>query len=446
MGNRDQDANFVNALRDAVTAETGKTINTIFLIMILFFSIAITWASISEIDELTRGEGKVIPSEKIQKVQALDGGIVTTIFVKEGMRVNKDQPLMIIDATRFAASLDENKNTYLSLLATSARLKKQMILNPKQPIPNINFPEIVQQEADNLVFSETALLKTKTNELSSSLRILENQLGQRVQELIELKSNKLQQRRSMRLIDNQIEIITPLIEAGATSRVELLKLQKELNDIQGQYDTTKISIPRVKLTIEEAKNKLMDKLNNFRTEAASELTKVESEIKKYEAKLVSDKDKIDKTVLKAPTSGTINTINVGTIGGVVKSGEELIEIVPDSDILLVEAKIKPKDIGFINPSQKVIVKISAYDFAIYGGLRGTIQEISADTIQDPQDKESYYKITVKTNKNHLEKNGKKFHIIPGMLASVDIITGKKTILDFILKPLLKTKQGAFHER
>jgi adhesin transport system membrane fusion protein len=442
----DKDANFVNALRDAVAAETGRTINTIFIIMILFFSLAITWAAVSEIDELTRGEGKVIPSEKIQKVQALDGGIITTIFVKEGVKVKKDQPLMIIDATRFAASLDENKNTYLSYLATSSRLKRQMTLNPKDKLPAIDFPEIVQQEAEGLVFSETALLETKTKELVSSLKILENQLGQKVQELIELRSNKLQQERSMKLINDQIEIITPLIEAGATSKVELLKLQKELNDLQGQYDSTKISIPKIKLMIEEAKNKIIERLNNFRSEAATELSKVETEIKKYEAKLISDKDKIDKTVLKSPVNGVINKINVSTIGGVVKSGEELIEIVPDSDILLVEAKIKPKDIGFINPTQKVIVKITAYDFAIYGGLNGTINEISADTIQDPQDDESYYKVTVKTSKNYLEKNGKKHYIIPGMLASVDIVTGKKTILDFILKPLLKTKQGAFHER
>jgi len=201
-------------------------------------------------------------------------------------------------------------------------------------------------------------------------------------------------------------------------------------------------------TIEEAQNKIIEKSKIFRSEASNELQKVNTEIKKYESKLVSDEDKLSKTVLVSPVDGIVNQININTIGGVVKSGTDLIEIVPQSDILLIEAKIDPKDIAFINPQQRAIVKITAYDFSIYGGLEGKIVEISADSIVDKNDKDqkSYYKVVIKTERNYLEKDKQKLPIIPGMITSVDIITGKKSILDFILKPILKTKSNALHER
>ena len=201
-------------------------------------------------------------------------------------------------------------------------------------------------------------------------------------------------------------------------------------------------------SIEEAKNRITEKSKIFRSEASNELQKINTEIKKYESKLVSEEDKLDKTVLHSPVDGIVKQININTVGGVVKSGMELKEIVPQSDILLIEAKIDPKDIAFINPKQKAIVKITAYDFSIYGGLDGKIIEISADSIVDKDDKnkKSYYKVVIKTNRNYLEKNGQRLPIIPGMITSVDIVTGKKSILDFILKPILKTKQNALHER
>lgn len=239
-----------------------------------------------------------------------------------------------------------------------------------------------------------------------------------------------------------------LVARKSKSKVDLLKIKRELSSLEGDLQNTYSSIPRTKYEIEEAKNKIVEKMNTFRAEASNELQKINTEIKKYESKLVAEEDKLDKTVLISPVNGIVKQINVNTIGGVVKSGMDLIEIVPLSDVLLVEAKIDPKDIAFINPQQKAIVKITAYDFSIYGGLEGQIVEISADSIEDKNNKEqkSYYKVVVKTEQNYLEKDKQKLPIIPGMITTVDIITGKKSILDFILKPILKTKANALHER
>jgi adhesin transport system membrane fusion protein len=282
----------------------------------------------------------------------------------------------------------------------------------------------------------------------SSLQVLENQLGQKVQELVELKDKIKQLKQSLKFTKDEMNTIKKLVKKGVKSNIDLISIQKEYSKLEGELNASKLSIPRIKLSIKEAQNKLVEKLKTFKSKAADELQKKTSELKKYETKLVSDTDKLNKTVVRSSVDGVIKQIYLNTIGSVVKSGMDLIDIVPDSDILYVEAKIDPKDIAFINPSQKVVVKITAYDFAIYGALNGKIKEISADSIKDENSKDgkTYYKVVVETEKNYLEKDGEKYYIIPGMIASIDIVTGKKTILDFILKPILKTKQTALHER
>jgi len=442
------DINFVHALHAQANARVSKKIDTLFLLIVSFFVGVILWASLSEIDELARGEGKVIPSEKIQTLQNLDGGVVSHILVKEGTHVVKEQPLMRIDTTRFQASLEENRQAYWSGLAKKVRLEAEYNVKPKEEIPLLLFSKELDLNGQNFVENEQIIFESRVEEFKSALIILETQLGQKVQELIEMKGKKRQLTQSKKLTLDELQTVEKLVSSGAKSKIELINIKKELNTIDGDIRATELSIPRANLAIKEAKNKLIEKLNNFKSEAILELQEVNAEIKKLESKLVSERDKLDKTVIKSPVNGIIKVININTIGGVVKSGMDLIEIVPDSDVLLIEAKIDPKDIAFINPSLKAIVKLTAYDFSIYGGLIGKIIEISADSIVDEKskDQKSYYKIVIKTEKNYLEKDGKILPIIPGMVASVDIVTGKKTILDFVLKPILKTKQGALHER
>jgi len=445
---KDEDLEFVNSLYGHTNARSSKRANWAFLIIIVFVVSVIAWAYVSEIDEIARGDGKVIPSSKIQKVQNLDGGIISDILVKEGDNVKKGAILMKIDSTRYQASLEGNKQEYISLLAVKVRLETEVVINPKKRIPKLKFPkEVLDNNAQYEKF-EIQLFNNRIKELKIALKVLKNQHAQKVQELAEIRAMKNQLSRTLKLIKEQRITMKKLARAGIKSKFDVLNVEKEYNKAFGDLDAAILSIPRSKLAIREAENKITEKVQNFRTVAATELQKIISEIKKFESKLVADEDILAKTEIVSPVDGTIKQINKNTIGGVVSSGMDLIEIVPHSNTLLVEAKINPKDIAFINPNLKAVIKITAYDFGIYGGLEGKITEISADSIIDEESKEgqSYYRIVVKTDKNYLERNGVKLPIIPGMIASVDIITGKKTILDFLLKPILKTKQNAFHER
>ena len=355
---------------------------------------------------------------------------------------------MKIDTTRFEASLEENKQTYYHLLVTKARLEIESKLDLENEIPQIKYSDEVLANANVFAMNDRKLFTSRMEELNSTIKTFKIQLKQKEQEINELNSKATQLKISIALVREEAKTMELLVARQSKSKVDLLKIKRELATLEGELQGTYASIPRAKFAIEEAQNKIVEKLKIFKSEASNELQKINTEIKKYESKLVADEDKLDKTVLSSPVDGIVKQINVNTIGGVVKSGMDLIEIVPQSDILLVEAKIDPKDIAFINPQQKAIVKITAYDFSIYGGLEGKIVEISADSIEDKdnKDKTSYYKVVIKTEQNYLEKDKQKLPIIPGMVTTVDIVTGKKSILDFLLKPILKTKANALHER
>ena len=446
--NNSEDLNFVNILHSQKNAKIDSKVLLLFFAIMVFFLGAFLWAYFSKIDELTRGEGKVIPSEKIKTIQSLDGGIISEILIKEGSIVKEGEPLMKIDTTRFEASLEENKQTYYHLLVTKARLELESKINLDDEIPEINYSDEVLANANTFAMNDRRLFTSRMEELKSTTKTFKIQLKQKEQEINELSTKASQLKISIALVREETKTMELLVARQSKSKVDLLKIKRELAQLEGELQGTYSSIPRAKFAIEEAQNKIVEKLKIFKSEASNELQKTNTEIKKYESKLVADEDKLDKTVLISPVDGIIKQINVNTIGGVVKSGMDLIEIVPQSDILLIEAKIDPKDIAFINPKQKAIVKITAYDFSIYGGLEGKIVEISADSIEDKDNKNqtSYYKVVIKTEQNYLEKDKQKLPIIPGMVTTVDIVTGKKSILDFILKPILKTKANALHER
>lgn len=443
-----EDLNFIYSSYATSNEEPGRVSNTIFLIIIFVFVSLLSWAAFAEIDELARGDGKVVPTDKIQTVQSLDGGIISEIFVKEGDTIKKDTPLMKIDTTRFQASLEESKQEYLSLLAVKTRLQIEATIDIDKPLPELKFDKKVLEDNSRYDITEKTLFENRFRELQSSIRVLTSQRNQKRQELREIQSTISKLSDSLGYIEEQRKTIKKLVARGVKSKYDLLDIEKEYTQTKGDLDTARLSISRSRYAINESESRINEKLNTFRSEASNELQKTVGQINKFEAKLVGDQDKVAKTTIVSPVDGIIKQLNFNTIGGVVQSGVDLIEIVPLSDALVVEAKIDPRDIAFINPSQKAIIKITAYDFSIYGGLEGKIIDISADSIIDKESKEgrSYYRVLVKTNKNYLEKDNKKLPIIPGMVASVDIVTGKKTILDFILKPILKVKQDSLHER
>lgn len=445
---KDEDLEFIYTSYANSNEKPSNVSKIIFLLISGIFIIFLTWAAIAEIDELARGNGKVIPTDKVQTVQSLDGGIISEIFVKEGDTVKFDDPLMKIDTTRFQATLEESRQEYLSLLALKTRLEIESVIDIEKDVPELKFDEKVMNDSSRYDNNEKLLFENRFRELKSSIDVLHNQEKQKVQELREIESTIKKLTDSLGFIEEQRKTIRKLVERGIKSNYDLLDIEKEYNQTKGDLQTAKLSISRSNFAILEAQNKIQEKLNTFKSEASNELQKTVAQINRFEAKLVGDRDKVAKTTITSPVDGIIKQLNFNTIGGVVQSGVDLIEIVPLSDALVVEAKIDPKDIAFINPSQKAIIKITAYDFSKYGGLEGKIVEISADTIVDKESKEgkSYYRVLVKTDKNYLERKGKELPIIPGMVATVDIVTGKKTILDFILKPILKVKQDSLHER
>ena len=404
-----------------------------------FVLIALIWAKLAILDEVTTGEGKVIPSSKVQVIQNLEGGIIEKILVKEGQVVQKGQLLVIIDDTRFSASFEENKHKAKTLEARIERLKAETLGLPFVPSKHLltKFPRITN--------SEINLYKSRQNELKLKLQTLGKQREQRQHELAEANSRKKSLASSFQLVSKELEMTRPLLKEGAASEVEILRLERQVSELKGSLEATVISIPRVQAGIDEISTKISSVKAAQRTAAIDELSKADAELAGLKKSIGALEDRVKRTEVKSPVRGTVKQIHVATIGGVMQPGSDLMEIVPLDDSLLIEARIRPGDIGFLHPGQKATVKITAYDFSIYGGLPGVVEHISADTIKNEKD-ESFYKIYVRTTKTSLGPKNKKLTIIPGMLASVDILTGEKSVLDYLLKPIMKAKNEALRER
>ncbi|MCK5120783.1 MAG: HlyD family type I secretion periplasmic adaptor subunit [Methylococcales bacterium] len=405
-----------------------------------FVICAIIWANFATLDEVTRGSGKTIPSSHIQVIQNLEGGILSEILIKEGQLVNKGQALLQLDAVRFASSFNETKLKYYELLATTARLTAEV--NKQELI----IPEEVLEKSPNSANDARQLLASRQNELKANAKILDEQIRQKEQDLIELKSKTHQIYRSYNFLKEELKMSEPLVAEGAMSKVEILRLRRSANDLKGELTAARLSIPRIQSSLDEAKNKLSELEIRYHTEALEELNQAKAELERTTESVLALEDRVTRTRVLSPVKGTIKQLKVTTIGGVIQPGMDLVEIVPLEDKLLIEAEVRPADIAFLHPGQKAMVKLTAYDFSIYGGLEATLEHISPDTITNEEDGESYYLIRLRTNKNYLEKNGDKLNIIAGMTADVDILTGKKSVLDYILKPILKARSRALRER
>lgn len=433
------DVPFMTDARTAVVMGASRTSHMILACTVLFFSSALTWAALARIDEVTRGEGKVIPTSKIQVIQNLEGGILTEILIKEGQIVEKNQPLLRLDDIRFSSSYRETRSKYLSLSARAARLKAEAEGG------TISFPEDVIAEDPALAEGEQALFRSRANELESNRSILNQQESQTQQEITELEARKNKLARSYALLKQELDMSEPLVADGAISDVEILRLKRSVNDIQGDLEASKLAIPRLVAANEEARNKISDLEIKFRTEARSELSTVTAELSTVEETLRGQEDRVSRTLVRSPVRGTVKQLMVTTIGGVIQPGMDLLEIVPLEGGLLVEAHVRPADIAFLYPDQDAQVKLTAYDYSIYGGLPAKLEHISADTITDDSG-ESFFLIRVRTERSYLGKEPAPLEIIPGMTATVDILTGQKTVLDYLLKPVLRARERALRER
>ncbi|HET6492086.1 MAG TPA: HlyD family type I secretion periplasmic adaptor subunit [Burkholderiales bacterium] len=405
-----------------------------------FIGAFITWAAFANIGETTVGEGKVIPSSQVQVVQNLEGGIVSEIRVRVGDVVQKNQVLMLIDDTRYTSSFQENKAKNDALTAKIARLSAEVSGQPFDLSPKF------KKENRDLAERELSLYRSRQAEFNANTAVFRQQTDQRTQELKEKRGRLTQINTSLDLLNRELTMSRPLVKQGAMSEVELLRLERQANDLKGELESTRITIPRLESAVSEAKNKLESYVAKFRADALMELNQVRAEQEGTAATGVALKDRVERAVVRSPLTGTVKSVKVTTIGGVVQPGSELLEIVPLEDNLLVEARVKPRDIAYLRPGQDALVKITAYDFSIYGGFPAKLEYISADSITDEKKGESYYLVRVRTTSSTPARSDKPLAIIPGMTATVHIQTGEKTFLHYLLKPIIKTKELAFRER
>jgi adhesin transport system membrane fusion protein len=438
-GAKRADAGFVSGRAGADLHAPRGFAHLLLFAIVAFFVVFFAWASWAELEEVTRGEGKVIPSSQVQVVQNLEGGIVAEIPVREGAIVEQGEVLVRIDNVRAASELRESRQRYLALQGALGRLRAEVDAVP------VTFAPEVMTEAPDVAQSESALYRARRDALQSELEVLRSQAAQREQERTELATRLDQLARSHALGLEELAITEPLATSRVVSRVQLLRLQREVNDLAGELEATRLAVPRVEAALREASRRIEERQLSFRAETQRELNAVQAEAAALQEVITAEADLVSRTEVRSPVRGTIKQLFVNTVGGVIQPGADLVEIVPLEDNLLVEAKVRPADIAFLRPGQPAVVKVTAYDFAIYGGLDALVEDISADTITDERG-ESFYRVRVRTDESALHEAGEPLPIIPGMTTQVDILTGQKTVLDYLLRPILSAKERALRER
>lgn len=435
----EKDYEFMNSLSSAILAHAPSRISRVLKIWLISVIIGITWASFAAIDEITRGNGNVIPYGQNQVIQNLEGGIIESILVKEGQSVKKGDVILKINNAKSTSTSLTNTMKLYELEAKKLRLDAEANNHPFQSIKTDD-----KDFKRQLKLAYRLYVSDKTEYMAKDATIVQ-QIEQKKQAYKEAKSKIRNLKKSLEYVSEEIAMTAPMVREGIKSKVDFLKLKREANDIQNDIDAASLSLPRLRSAIKEFRAKRVEGKQGFINDAKTELNKATAEIDRIKTQQIEFSDKVARTMVKSPVDGIIQKLYFHTIGGVVKPGADLVEIVPTNKKLYLEIKIKPKDIAFIHPGAKAKVKISAYDFSIHGGLVGTVVNISPDTITDKKGN-TFYLINIETEKNYLGSAQHPLKIIPGMTASVDIVTGKKTIMQYILKPILKSKQYVFSER
>ncbi|PZW44313.1 adhesin transport system membrane fusion protein [Pseudomonas sp. URMO17WK12:I2] len=426
-------------VRKALIEDAPRVMRLTLWGIIAFVVFCLLWANFAEVDEVTRGDGKAIPSSRVQKIQNLEGGIVSELFVHEGQVVEAGTPLLRLDDTRFASNVGETEADRLSLAMRVERLSAEVEGR------ELAIPEDISAKAPGLAQSEKALFLSRQQQLQDEIAGLQEQLTQRRQEVREYASKQGQFRNSLELLRQEIRMSEPLVAEGAVSPVEVLRLKRAEVEARGQLEATGLAIPRAEAAIKEVERKIDETRGRFRSEALTQLNEVRTDLSKIESTGKALEDRVNRTLVTSPVRGIVKQLLVNTIGGVIQPGSDMIEIVPIDDTLLVEARIRPQDIAFLHPGQEAVVKFTAYDYTIYGGLKAKLEQIGADTVTD-EEGNSFYLIKLRTEKSHLGSDERPLLIIPGMVTSVDIITGKKSVLSYLLKPIIRARAEALRER
>ena len=396
----------------------------------------LVWAAFARLDEVTRGEARVVPTTQLQIIQSVDGGVVEELLVREGQVVEAGQLLLRVDSTRFVSTLLESRASQQALQAKALRLEALTRGTPFNP------PAELRRDAPDVVAQETRLYESSRAGLSAQVAIAQNQLSQRQQELNEVSARREQAARGLELMIRETNATRPLLATGAVSEVEVLRLEREVARLRGDRDQSTAQIARVQSAIQEASRKIEEVQLSSRNQMSAELSETMGRLASQSQGELVLQDKVKQADIRSPVRGTVKRLLVNTVGAVVQPGKEVVEVVPLDDTLILEVQITPKDIGFLRPGQPATVKFTAYDFSIYGGLDAEVSQIGADSVIDEKGN-AFFRVRVRTLKPNLGPN---LPIIPGMVAQVDILTGKKTVLSYLLKPVLRAKANALTER
>ncbi|KZK79294.1 Type I secretion system membrane fusion protein PrsE [Pseudovibrio sp. Ad46] len=430
---------YATDIRASLQTRPPRAATRVILIVFVALAAGITWASQAELEEVTRGEGRVVPSSQIQIVQAPEKGIVKSLLVKEGQIVQKGDVVVRVDDTGFSSQLGELQQRQWSLLARAERLMAEA-----NGVP-LELSGELTTNAPGHTFEEEQVYLARNLQLTSEISLLKNQRLQREQELEELLAEKRKTVVTMETLAREVEINERLFKRKVLPEIEFLRLKRQLDEAQGSLEVLNASIRRVTSAGQEAEERITNAKTVFHAKARQELAAARAELAVINETIKAARDKVQRTDLEAPVYGVVNQLNISTIGAVVQPGEPLVEIVPLEDTLLIEAQISPQDVAFLRPGQEVTVKITAYDYSIYGGLKGKLERIAADSTKDEQGNR-FFKVNVRTDKNYLGTETDPLPIIPGMVASIDVLTGFKTVLDYILKPINKVRSEALRER
>jgi adhesin transport system membrane fusion protein len=443
---RGTDFAFANDVRAAAELRTPQTSQLILFSTLALLFVGLIWAYFAALDEVKRGNGKVVPSRQIQVVQSLEGGIVTTILVREGDTVKESVPLMRIDDTNFASQYGEVRERRGATAARVARLEAQAAATPK-----LVFADALKQEAPRAVETEQSVFDAQLRKLAQDIDVLEKQHAQRQQELAEFQASEKKLTETLQLLGREVALTRKLFEQRVVPEIEMLRLERQATEMRGQLEIVKASLVKAQAGMQEAQAKIANARTAFRAQAEDDLAKSRGDLAVLDENIKAAQDKVRRTELRSPVNGIVNKLNVTTVGAVVPPGGNVMEIVPLDDTLLVEGRIKPQDIAFIRPDQDAVVKISAYDSSVYGSLKGKVERISADTIIDEKGDrndrgETYYRVMVRTEKNHLGTTERPLPVIPGMVTTVEVLTGQKTVLEYLLKPARTLRDEALRER
>jgi adhesin transport system membrane fusion protein len=413
MASFEADANAVMSAQHTHRAQ-GLVRAALFIVAALLL-----WASFAQVDEVTKGDAKVVPSKQLQVIQSYDGGVVTEILVKEGQVVEAGQVLLKVDETRATSGVRESAAQTFSLKAKLARLKALAEGTSFAP------PPPVHPEDQNVIDQERQLYESRQSELS------------------EVRSKRESAARSLELSQQELSKTRPLLATGAVSEVEVLRLERDVSRSRGDLEQAGAQSARVQAAISEATRKIQETELAFRNDARKELSETLGRLNSLNEGAVALVDKVSRSQVRSPVRGRVQRLLANTVGGVVAPGKDIVEIVPLDDALVLEAKVQPRDIAFIHPGQQATVKFTAYDFSVYGGLDAVVENISPDTQTDERGQNTYYLVRVRTARANFSE---KMPIIPGMTAEVDVLTGKKTVMSYLLKPVLKAKAYALRER